>query len=476
MVRKVYVLCFFLFVFSGTARAQTDFVYVNTNNGLNSVAAFSVAADGVLTPVPGSPFLTGGFGSSVGAFAANRSTVCTVGNRLYVSNDGSNSVSAFNVDPSTGILTTVPGSPFATGGTNTGGTSLDCASNGQFLFASNATSKDISVFAIDAGGALIPVVGSPFPVINTPIQIKLLPGGGVLYVVEGRNLIEGFTVSSSGSLTAVPGSPFSGGPFDPNTMGVAGVEINCAGTLLFAPVSGGSTVVSVFNIAANGAITPIVGSPFTFSGPNGNSLAAILHPNERLLFVTIQFFGVAALKVATNGALTPVLGSPFPAGGGVQQLSINRTGTVLYVNNEFGSLHVLRIAGTGALDPAPGSPFAVGSDTLPSVSALPAKSCAFDICLQDDSSGNIIQINSITGAYQFNNCHGLTLAGGGVVNTRGCLLTLQVNGPDRRVSVKTDLCSKVGTATVQSLSTGTTFTISDRNTANNTCSCPGSVK
>jgi hypothetical protein len=53
------------------------------------------------------------------------------------------------------------------------------------------------------------------------------------------------------------------------------------------------------------------------------------------------------------------------------------------------------------------------------------------------------------------------------------LISLQDNRADRRVVAQIDTCAKRGTATAQFLSSGTTLTITDRNTANNTCTCAG---
>lgn len=97
----------------------------------------------------------------------------------------------------------------------------------------------------------------------------------------------------------------------------------------------------------------------------------------------------------------------------------------------------------------------------------------FDLCLQDESNGNILFVNSTTGEYLFTNCRGLTLAGVGSLLTKGCLVTLQVNGPDRRILARIDTCLKSATASVQVLSQGTTLTILDRNTENNNCVCAG---
>lgn len=97
----------------------------------------------------------------------------------------------------------------------------------------------------------------------------------------------------------------------------------------------------------------------------------------------------------------------------------------------------------------------------------------FDMCLQDDSNGNLLQFNSTTGEYQFTKCRsGLVLSGTGSLTTRGSIITLQDYATDRRVLARIDGSVNKGTASIQVFSQGTTFTIMDRNTTNNTCTCP----
>ena len=96
---------------------------------------------------------------------------------------------------------------------------------------------------------------------------------------------------------------------------------------------------------------------------------------------------------------------------------------------------------------------------------------SFDLCIQDDSNGSIFKFNSTTGAYQFTSCSGGTLTGTGVLIKRGSFVTLQDYSADRRVLARIDSSVNKATASVQLLSQGTTFTITDRNTANNTCAC-----
>lgn len=113
------------------------------------------------------------------------------------------------------------------------------------------------------------------------------------------------------------------------------------------------------------------------------------------------------------------------------------------------------------------NPFGAGGAYL-RVDSLP-----FDICLQDDSNGNIIQFSSATGAYLFTNCAGLTLGGTGTVMIKGGVVTLTDTRPDRRVLAKIDRSTNKGTASIQLVTSGKTFTITDRNTADNSCVCSG---
>jgi hypothetical protein len=96
----------------------------------------------------------------------------------------------------------------------------------------------------------------------------------------------------------------------------------------------------------------------------------------------------------------------------------------------------------------------------------------FNACVQDDSSGSVLQYNSATGAYLFNDCHGVLVSGTASLLVRGSTTTLQDYGPDRRVLAKIDRSVNKASASVQLFSPSRVFTITDRNTADDTCSCP----
>lgn len=95
----------------------------------------------------------------------------------------------------------------------------------------------------------------------------------------------------------------------------------------------------------------------------------------------------------------------------------------------------------------------------------------YDLCIQDDGSGNRLQVSTATGEYQFSTCSGFTLGGVGVLTKKGSTITLQHNAPDRRVTVKADLGVRKATVLVQTFAPARLFAFTDKNTANNTCSC-----
>ena len=95
-----------------------------------------------------------------------------------------------------------------------------------------------------------------------------------------------------------------------------------------------------------------------------------------------------------------------------------------------------------------------------------------EICVQDDSNGNLLQFNSKTGDYKFSNCKkGFMLTGRGAVSIRFCKVELVDVQRDRNISLVANTCTHIGTASVRDFSRNQTFTISDGDIRNNTCSC-----
>lgn len=313
-------------------------------------------AQGALVPIPG------GVNSCCCAAGV---VVDPVGRFVLLTDSARNRVCVHHRDQETGALTPVPGSPFSTGGTSPERLAMDPA--GEFVFVANSVSNNVSVFSLDLDtGALTPVPGSPFAAGSQPLDVTTDGFGRYLYVTNNlANSISAYSINrSTGALTPITGSPYSMGSF------LSRVEADPLGRFLYAMDSYG---VFVLSIGASGALTPVAGSPLDLRIPNGGPTAIGADPSGQFLLVTQrtrsigQNDTVASYRVNGNGSLTPV-GSPVAIGEGVSPsaVAVDPGGQWVYVANQFDN----STSGfsldptTGILTGIPGSPFPAGPSPL----------------------------------------------------------------------------------------------------------------
>ena len=111
------VICIaFVGFFAGRAVAgQTGFVYAlqQVNGGANQIHGFRIdETTGALTAIAGFPVSSGG----TGALAGGVEQLAYFNGRLFVVNNGDNTLTVFSVNASTGALTAMPYSPVALDG------------------------------------------------------------------------------------------------------------------------------------------------------------------------------------------------------------------------------------------------------------------------------------------------------------------------------------------------------------------------
>jgi 6-phosphogluconolactonase (cycloisomerase 2 family) len=362
--------------------AQSEFVFTDDSvSGPNTVSEYKVLGDGSLTPIPGSPFLTGGLGSGSGFYSSSRITTAA-GRFLYVANDGSDDVSAFSIDTRTGVLTPVPGSPFDTGGAAGRGLGLSLAAtpDNRFLYSANGFSQDITTFAINEDGSLTRI-GSNVFAFQQPAGIKVTPDGRFLAVAlpnEGpHGSVVVFGIGSDGTLLLTqppqPVRPF-GGPD-----GIArGIDIACdSTTVTLGEARSGTTLVDVFTLDPDtGLLTPVDGSPFNpDAGLNSN--VPLLSVDDAFLFVSNQDSNTITVLNVGPFSLQGVFsagagGTSTPAG-----LATDQAGAHLFVAKASRpAVSVLNIGADGSLTLAPGSPVSTGQGFgLNSLTVFPAKGC-----------------------------------------------------------------------------------------------------
>jgi 6-phosphogluconolactonase (cycloisomerase 2 family) len=190
--------------------------FVYAYDGAGEVYAYSIqAGTGQLSPVTGSPFATASSGEQ-DAIASNRIAVSQNDDYLYLASSAG--IEAYSINATTGALTSVSGSPF--GASAGAGFALVAPSSG-FLYetiqTNTPTSPGIYGYSIDPNtGALASISGSPFGSSCGAADPTSPANGNFLFAAScGMYQIS----ASSGALTFLfndPQAPYDGwAAFDP---------------------------------------------------------------------------------------------------------------------------------------------------------------------------------------------------------------------------------------------------------------------
>ena len=320
--------------------------YLYTNNDLaggntgNTISAYSFDAVGGLGPIAGSPFATGGAGSGGCWDSATR--IIIVNNFLYASNSGSNTVSAFAIDPGSGFLTPVLGSPFLTNAFNNSasgsGISLAATPDGKYLYAGSAgTLGQITIYSIDATGALTIVDHSPIAADGPMSSLKVSPDGNYLVAtVPSARELSVYVIRKNGNLHESHGYPYVFTPAPATS-----VDFNCAGTLLYAGTASGT--IYAFNFSS-GKLSPVASSPYA-TGLASNEVVALSADDSTLFSSNQAGNSVTAFALDPNGGLMlPGISvdagdtNPYPGG-----LAVSSDGAFLFAAD----LNSTSIGGSG---------------------------------------------------------------------------------------------------------------------------------
>jgi 6-phosphogluconolactonase (cycloisomerase 2 family) len=207
---------------AAAAAARGGWVYTETNSpSANSVLALDYGKTGSLAPIRVRAFPAGGTGKtfipgqSAGAFNGDQQVTLSPDHKLlFAVNQGSDTIAVFKVDPSSGALRAVPGSPFPAGGD--GPSSV--ASNGKFLVVANkgqdpgdpppgAGRANYVSFKVAPTGRLSQLTAITSTG-TSPMEVTFAPGGNVVFGADFFAFqFRSFALSTHGALTEAPGSP-----------------------------------------------------------------------------------------------------------------------------------------------------------------------------------------------------------------------------------------------------------------------------
>ena len=337
---------------SMTIDPSGTFAYV-INQGSSNITEFVVnTATGAL--VPARTYRSGG-GPVYIAISRGPTPLTFVPKAAYVTNQGDNTVSASSIDASTGALTAVTGSPFATG---MGPVSVTADLAAKFLYVANSTDGTVSGYAIDpATGAILQVTGSPFTAASGAAYVAADPSDRFVYVAdEGSNNVSGYGISvATGSLAPIVTSPFAA------QLAPSGIGMDPRGRFVYVP-NKTSDSLSGFSIGQLGILSPTVSPLHVGATP----VAALVDPTSNFVYVAISGANqVAAFSISSvfTGALTQITGSPFATGTNPVALATDPLGKFLYVA-DAGSNDIFAYSidpFSGALTPVSNSPFLAGT-------------------------------------------------------------------------------------------------------------------
>jgi 6-phosphogluconolactonase (cycloisomerase 2 family) len=360
------------------ALAHSDVVghaYVNDNTaGVNTIAGFNRFADGTLAPISGSPFTAGGAGTGAVIGSQGALQFADKGHLLLAVDAGSNSISVLRVHHNGALSRAYDGVVYSGGDTP-----VSIAVHGRLVYVGNSGGAiaNYSGFTLSRRDTLRPLAGST---VSLPAGTVI---GDVLFNGDGRHLagtrvdtstlpseIDSFWVDDDGYLHAAPGSPFAAqsvGPFgsgfrptNPNQLFVSNAHAGAnAGT------------VSAYDVAANGVLNSITGSPF--ADHQTAPCWVDITPNGKYLFaVNTGTPSISSFGIGNDGTLSLVGNTPFKSPVGLRPFDAQTDpwGRYLYVTD----------AGLGAV-----SAFSISRGNLTELTAsptsLPAGATAFGIAV-----------------------------------------------------------------------------------------------
>lgn len=312
---------------SGAATVYKYFVYV-ANNGASTVSIYELNIS------------TGGLTSlgttNLGAGVAYGVTSSPNKRYLYVTNSTNNQVYGYSINQSTGLLTALSGSPYA----NCGGAGtlegLEVSPNGSCLFATHQAggTNGICSWTVAADGTLA-VAAAAGPAVSNVYEVSVHPDGSIVYVNDATvNALRGFTIGGGCTMVEAGWSPFAtlGSPAD--------VQVSPSGSYIFSPANAGAVESKTLTAGA-----PSVNSA---AGGGGSPRLIAINPAGTFIFTNDQG-GTNIYTYSVSAAGTVAYVGNQVAGAQVENVEVDPSGQYLLATITTGTINSYAIAANGTL-------------------------------------------------------------------------------------------------------------------------------
>jgi 6-phosphogluconolactonase (cycloisomerase 2 family) len=333
--------------------------------------AFDIGPDGL--PVPAESYATGGLANNL---AAPQDLALDGSERfLFATNNESSDVASFGI-AADGTLSAAFGSPFATGFLPI---YLAAHPDQPHLYVNNA--GQLGVYEIEADGALTEKqIVDGFAAREHQVE----PGGRFLYAADVVSGVRGYEISSSGTLTELPGSPYG---FDTSRPFL--IEVATTGPWVY--VLDLDNGIATFESDADGELQ-LLGQTLLADFAHEIELTG----DDHYLYVGFPYEPeIRGFEIGSDGLPSELVGSPFAAEYSVIDLIAPPGTSRLYeITRDLSSIFVFDIAGDGSLTPL-GEPVTVAAAGVPGAGAyLRASALEVAIDIKPGSDGNPINLRS----------------------------------------------------------------------------------
>jgi 6-phosphogluconolactonase len=315
---------------------MSGFVYVQTNDAdRNEVVVFARGADGKLERLRS--YLTGGSGSGE-PHLPSQSSVVDDGERLFVTNAGSDDVTVFAIKGSELAVLDRVGSG--------GSVPRSIAVRNRYAYVLNTGEPNVSVLMFD--GDRLVATGSPVSAGTDPAQVAVSPDGRTLLVTDRADKIHVFAVAADGTLGAAVIHDSSGAtPY--------GFDVRPDGVLVVTEAAGAQVGKATASSYRLGGVTEVV--PVSGAVPSSRSEVcwAVISKDGRTVFVTnfgdgtISTYSLGddgSIELRESVAATTVDGEP-----GLRDEALSSDGEYLYaLHADTGRVFGWKVGSDGKLD------------------------------------------------------------------------------------------------------------------------------
>ncbi|HEX4582209.1 MAG TPA: beta-propeller fold lactonase family protein [Acidobacteriaceae bacterium] len=249
---------------------------------------------------------------------------------------------------------------------NGGGGGGGGGSVGSYTYVGTQTGTLVG-YSVSSTGALATLSGSPNQFATASINaLAVTPSNAFLYAGVAGIGLYGLTINSGTGVTSLINTSALVQDIAPLAM-----TVDPSGKfLLVAGLASGVAAVGEYAINSDGTLSEVQGSPVSITFPSGTDTTNLavtriaVAPNSSYVFVTLGQLGVAPLPFNTSGGLSPntQIIKPLTSSGIANQdlgVAVNAGSTALFVGETNAGVRVFTIGST--FTEISGSPFKAGS-------------------------------------------------------------------------------------------------------------------